>query len=162
MGWGLELNSTIIISRSYPYSLTFNKMLKTAVFLLSALWTVVYSTDVKIVSTPKSNERGPEPCVTQCYGSTGENTAWFGGSALAYVNFSTSDCGFKSGTSPLISTTLVQDLSAYPVDMSVYKSSTSRYMVGVSFPYQYRSFNVLGAAKTKKSRVDWIATGYTC
>ena len=139
-------------------------MIKTAVFLLSTLWTVVYSYDVKVVSTVNSDERGPAPCIRQCLGSTGSNTQWDGYSDFAYVYFDTPDCGFKSGTSPHISTTLVQE-STYTVDTGVYKVlsyGNTRYRVSVSFPYLDRANDVLKTAKRYKWRVDWVATGYTC
>ena len=66
-------------------------MIKIAVFVLSTLCIVVdsYTYDVKVLSTPKSSERGLEPCVRQCLGSTGENTTWCGNSDYAYMSTST-------------------------------------------------------------------------
>ena len=136
-------------------------MIKT-VFLLSTLCTVVYSYDIKVLDTVNSDERGLEPCIRQCLGTSGSSTAWLGNGDKAYVYFDTSDCGFNPGTYPLISTTLVQDVSYYTVDVGVHKISSTSYRVQVTLPDRYKAGNILEHTKKYKWRVDWVATGYTC
>ena len=132
-------------------------MIKT-LLLLCLLCTVVYSGDNdKVVSTVKSSDRGPEPCLRHCYGTTGENTKWTGGSAWAYVYFYTSDCGFKSGTTPLIIVTA----NTRGIVSGGYKFS-GKYRAGLRFQYEWKARNILEIANSMKWRVDWVATGYTC
>ena len=125
---------------------------------------VAISSDVKVVSTVTGGDRGLDSCVRQCYGSTGETTAWQGGSSSAYTYFDPSTgCGFLAGTSPMVSANLVGDSWVGSTNgVNLYKESTIRYRVHVRFQYQQRSNNVLMYAKKYKWRVDWTAVGYTC
>ena len=133
------------------------------VLFLSTLISVAFSYNVKVVSTVNEGDRGLEPCLTQCYGSTGATTAWYGGSEYAYTNFDITECGFLAGTSPMVSTSLSGKGYENRTNGGVLRrTSTTQYRVHVYFQHDYNNYNVLEKAKQYKWRVDWTAVGYWC
>ena len=133
------------------------------VLFLSTLISVAFSYNVKVVSTVNEGDRGLEPCLTQCYGSTGATTAWKGYSTWAYIDIYTTDCGFLPGTSPMVSTNLSgNSYEEYTNGGILRRTSTTQYRVYVYFIDRYKHINALEKATAYKWRVDWAAVGYTC
>ena len=133
----------------------------TVLFLSTLI--VAISGDVKVVSTVTGEDRGLDPCVRQCYGSTGATTTWSGDSSSTTTDFDTTECGFLAGTSPMVSATLSGNgMVGLTSGASLYRQSTTRYLVWVRFLYSQKDSNVLDHAKNDKWRVDWTAVGYTC
>lgn len=129
------------------------------------LFVTANATYIKVVSTVKSSDRGLEPCLTQCYGTTGENTVW----GALYPHFVTTDidvssCGFTAGTTPMISMTLigmyaftVASVSPWPVSPTFYRAFLVRLK-----EYDDSIISSYAANKSLGWRIDWVATGYTC
>ena len=130
--------------------------------VLTLLLGVTNSTIIKVVSTPKSGEMGPEPCITQCMGSTGENTPWEGGATYVDSYFDIAACGFTAGTTPMVIASLHGTVSYIAGNPAVSLDSGTRYEVVAAELERYKSANMLQDARTYKWRADWVATGYTC
>lgn len=116
---------------------------------------------IKLISAPKSSDIGPEPCITQCFGSTGENTSWIKSEEkYAETNIDISSCGFNPGTSPMLVASLVGDYNYIAGPPNLNPLNDGSYQIDVV--RIYGTLHIGETAIENQWRVDWVATGYTC
>lgn len=128
-------------------------------------FSLVSTTTVKVISTAYPGDTGPEPCVLQCYGSSGINTAWVGlAGNMIYTSVETKGCGFKAGSNPHITATVNGDGMQFLVgspNVQRVKGATV-FLAILKSPDKWAVFNNLDYARAKKWRIDWVATGFSC